>query len=74
MNTATIDLGPSLEDLPLEPNALRVIEDHRELMRIAATSALANGGRHLTAAQLADVKEWAAIRPLQRPLGDGEPT
>jgi len=74
MKQPILDLGPSLEDLPLPPTAERVIAEHRELMRIAAVSALDNGGKHLTAAQLADVKEWAAIRPLNRPLGTGEPT
>ena len=42
-------------------------------MRIAAQSALANGGTHLEAKSRALARRRAAVKPLGRPLSDGSP-
>ena len=71
------DLGPLADD----PKTLREAKareqlrkaEQRELMRIAATSSLANGGRHLTAQERAVMRRRAAIKPLGRALTTGEP-
>lgn len=72
-----MNLGPSLDDLPLDAVAGQALarrrEDMQELMRLAAVSALANGGRHLSPVELRDVKARAAVPPLSRPLGTGDP-
>lgn len=47
--------------------------EQRELLRIAAQSALANGGKHLSAADRALARRRAAVKPLGRALGTGEP-
>ncbi len=75
--TPTLDLGP-LEVIP-DPVAIRVLErrreEQRELMRIAAQSALdrSRGGRDLNPHDRRVAKLWAGIKPLARPLGTGEP-
>lgn len=74
MNPA--DLAP-IEVIP-DPKALKALQRRRdaeraELFRIAAQSALVNGGTHLDRRQLALAKKRAAVRPLQGPLGTGEP-
>lgn len=62
------DLGPLADD----PETLRQAEQ-RELLRIAAQSALANGGRHLDAESRALAVRRASVEPLGRPLTTGEP-
>ena len=73
----TRDLGPLADD----PETLRQARareklrkaEQRELMRSAAQSALANGGRHLTAEERAIARRRAAVKPLGQPLSTGEP-
>lgn len=68
----TRDLGPLADD----PETLRQAEiaaERRELFRIAAMSALINGGTHLDPEQLARVKQWAKAPPYGKPLSDGSP-
>lgn len=50
-------------------------EEQRELMRIAAQSALdrSRNGRDLDPDERRWAQHWAAIKPLGRPLGTGEP-
>lgn len=50
-------------------------EERRELMRVAAQSALdrSQGGKTLDPDARAWALHWAAIAPLQRPLTTGEP-
>lgn len=62
------------DDVDLD--AIRRMEDRNELMRIAAQSALdrSRGGRDLDPHARSWAKHWAALRPLNRPLGTGEPT
>lgn len=47
--------------------------ERRELFRVAATSALLNGGKHLTPQQRALAQKRAAVPALQEPLSDGAP-
>lgn len=73
----TEDLAP-LEVIP-DPKALKALKrrhdvERTELFRIAAVSALVNGGTHLDRRQLALAKKRAAVKPLQGPLGTGEPS
>lgn len=69
-----LDLG-TFED-PVDPVSERVLEERRELMRIAAQSALdrSDGGKKLDLEARAWAKHYAAVKPLGRPLGTGEPT
>ena len=57
------------------PEAVRKLEERRELFRIAGQSALdrSRGGRDLSPEARADALRWAAMKPLGRPLGTGEP-
>jgi hypothetical protein len=50
-------------------------EEQRELMRIAAQSALnrSRNGRDLTPDARQWAQHWASIKPLGRPLSSGEP-
>lgn len=50
-------------------------DEQRELMRIAANSALARSrnGRDLDPDALRWAQHWSAIKPLGRPLSDGVP-
>jgi hypothetical protein len=50
-------------------------DEQRELMRIAAQSALARSrnGRDLEPDARRWAQHWASIKPLGRPLGDGAP-
>lgn len=50
-------------------------DEQRELMRIAAQSALnrSRNGRDLDPDARRWALHWAAIKPLGRPLGTGEP-
>lgn len=50
-------------------------DEQRELMRIAAQSALnrSRGGRDLTPDARAWATHWASQKPLGRPLSDGVP-
>lgn len=50
-------------------------DEQRELMRIAAQSALARSrnGRDLEPDALRWAQHWASIKPLGRQLGTGEP-
>lgn len=72
-----LELGPALEDIALDPLAAAQLQrrrqDMQELMRVAAVSALDNGGVHLDPEQLRIAKRRAAAEPLNRPLGTGEP-
>lgn len=70
------DLGPSLSDLPQDPAAARAFEERRELFRLAGQAALdrSNGGKTLDPEARAWAKHYAAFKPLNRPLGTGEPT
>ena len=54
-------------------NARRAAAEKRELFRIAAQSALANGGKHLSAADRALARRRAAVKPLKGVLSTGEP-
>lgn len=73
MNPADLDCLEVIPD-PVATAALkRRNEDQRELLRIAAQSALANGGKHLDPDSLALAKRRAAVPALLRPLGTGEP-
>ena len=65
------DLGPLHQEAP--PDVVRRMQEQRELMRIAAQSALANGGKHLSAADRALARRRAAVKPLGRALSDGSP-
>lgn len=51
-------------------------DEQRELMRIAAQSAMARSrnGRDLEPDARRWAQHWSAIKPLGRPLGTGEPT
>jgi hypothetical protein len=53
--------------------ARRAKAETRELFRIAAQSALANGGKHLDAKDRALARRRAAVKPLGRALGTGDP-
>ena len=68
------DLGPLADDPKTLRETARIRKaEQRELMRIAAQSALANGGTHLDAKSRALAKRRAAVKPLGRPLSDGSP-
>lgn len=70
----TRDLGPLADDPKTLRETARIRKaEQRELMRIAAQSALANGGKHLTAQERAVMRRRAAVKPLGRALGTGEP-
>ena len=51
-------------------------DEQRELMRIAAQSALnrSRDGRDLNPDARRWARHWASIKPIGRPLGTGEPT
>lgn len=53
----------------------RTLAERRELMRIAAQSALnrSRNGRDLDPDARRWAQHWAAIKPLGRPLSSGEP-
>lgn len=76
--TSADQLGP-LEIIP-DPVAACVLErrreEQRELMRIAAVSALerSRGGKDLDPAARRWAQAWSTVKPLGRPLGTGEPT
>jgi hypothetical protein len=57
------------------PDVVKRAEEQRELMRIAAQSALdrSNGGKTLPPEARAWAEHWARIPPLRRPLGTGDP-
>lgn len=57
------------------PGVRAMMEERNELMRIAAQSALdrSGGGRTLDADARAWALHWAAVKPLGRPLGTGDP-
>jgi hypothetical protein len=71
-----MDLGPALEDIAPEPDIVRLMEERDELMRQAAQRYVDQvaAGRPADKDHLA----WAQhtvqrIKPLNRPLGTGEP-
>ena len=69
----TRDLGPLADDPRTLRETARIRKaEQRELMRIAAQSALANGGKHLDPKSRALAKRRAAVKPLGRALGTGE--
>lgn len=71
----TRDLGPLADDPRTLRETARIRKaEQRELMRIAAQSALANGGKHLDPKSRALAKRRAAVKPLGRALGTGEPS
>lgn len=57
------------------PDVAKRIAERNELWRIAAQSALdrSRNGRDLDKYALAWARHWAAIKPLCRPLSNGEP-
>lgn len=57
------------------PDVVQLCQEKRELFRIAAQSALdrSKDGATLTAEARRWAQRWAAIKPLGRPLGTGEP-
>lgn len=65
------DLGPLAD--PVYPDVARRQAERNELRRVAAVSALRNGGKHLTPQERAENRAWAGLAPLAGPLGDGEP-
>jgi len=67
MNPADLDC---LEVIP-DAVAQRALAERRELFRVAAVSMLKRRG--LKPDDLAWAKRWAAIKPLQCPLGTGGP-
>ena len=70
----TRDLGPLADDPRTLRETARIRKaEQRELMRIAAQSALANGGKHLDPKSRALAKRRVAVKPLGRALGTGEP-
>lgn len=73
MNPADLDCLEVIPDALARAALKRRNEDQRELLRIAAVSALANGGKHLDPKSLALAKKRAAVPALLRPLGTGEP-
>jgi len=73
MNPADLDCLEVIPDAVAAAALKRRNEDQRELLRIAAVSALANGGKHLDPKSLALAKKRAAVPALLRPLGTGEP-
>lgn len=74
MKTAADTLGPL--ELATTPEQQRRIEEKRELFRIAGQSALdrSNGGKNLDPDARKWAKHYASAKPLNRPLGTGEPT
>ena len=75
MKLTPADLGPLADDPKTLRETARIRKaEQRELMRIAAQSALANGGTHLDAKSRALAKRRAAVKPLGRPLSTGEPS
>ncbi len=62
-------------DVPPPPDSWLRDAEKRELLRIAAQSALdrSRGGRDLIPAARAWAKHWAALPKLNRHLGDGKP-
>ena len=73
MNPTDLDCLEVIPDAVAQAALRRRNEDQRELRRIAAVSALANGGKHLDPKSLALAKKRAAVPALLRPLGTGEP-
>jgi hypothetical protein len=67
----TPDIGPLAD--PVYPDVARRHTERNELRRVAAVSALRNGGKHLTPQQVAVNRFWAGLSPLAGPLSDGEP-
>ena len=59
----------------MHPTPARILEEQHELFRIRADSLLKDKRwvREADAETLAWAKKWAAIKPLGRPLGTGEP-
>ncbi len=59
----------------LESQGWQVTDEQRELMRIAAQRVIDDTrvGRKVAPDVMAWAKAWAAIKPLGRPLGTGEP-
>lgn len=69
------ELGPLADDPQTLRETARIRKaEQRELFRIAAQSALVNGGTHLDPKSRALAKRRAAVKPLGRPLTTGEPT
>ena len=62
-------------DNPEYPDVATRLEERRELMRIAAQSALdrSRGGRDLDPEAREWANHWAAVKPLGGPMGTGEP-
>ena len=67
-----VDLGPVAD--PVYSDVQRRQVERNELRRVAAVSALRNGGKHLTPQEVAVNRVWAGLAPLQGPLSTGEPT
>ena len=59
----------------LESQGRQVTDEQRELMRIAAQRVIDDTrvGRKVAPDVMAWAKAWAAIKPISRPLGTGEP-
>lgn len=61
--------------VPLGPDSYHDVahrmEERRELFRLAAVSALRNGGAHLSAEDRRQAEHWARVKPLGRALSDG---
>ena len=72
VTSVTPDLGPVAD--PVYPDVQRRQVERNELRRVAAVSALRNGGKHLTPQEVAVNRVWAGLAPLQGPLSTGEPT
>ena len=76
MKLTPADLGPLADDPETLARARFDAEERRELMRRAAVSALEHSGNgaRLDPQARAWAKQWAAIKPLGRPLSTGEPS
>lgn len=62
-------------DETVYPDVVRALEERRELMRLAAQSALdrSRNGQSLDPEARSWAQQWAAIKPLMRPFLTGEP-
>jgi hypothetical protein len=68
-----LDLGPLAD--PVDPVALRALQERRELLRIASVRALHLHAQigHLDTQSLGVALYYATQEPLQAPLGTSEP-
>jgi hypothetical protein len=70
---ADLDLGPLAD--PVDPVALRAMQERRELLRIASVRSLDLDRQiaHLDPNQRRTAQRFARVKPLQAPLGNGAP-